>query len=61
MEAKSDTMFLFRMNKEIHTEVKIRSAMRNISMGDWITQAIIQRIAVEHSYEEEPENQAPQV
>ena len=54
VKALKDTTFIFRMGEDLHREVKIRAAMRNISMGAWITQAIIQRIAVEYSYEKEP-------
>jgi hypothetical protein len=36
----------------VRQEVKVRSARRNVSMGYWINQAIMQRIADERKYEE---------
>jgi predicted HicB family RNase H-like nuclease len=44
--------FLFSINDTLHREVKIRAAQRNISMGKWINQAIMARIANEQRYEE---------
>jgi hypothetical protein len=47
--------FLFKMKENIHQEVKMRAAMRNISMSYWINQAIMARIASERKYEEKKE------
>lgn len=44
--------FLFRIKDKVHQEVKMRAAMRNVSMGYWINQAIMARIASERKYEE---------
>ncbi len=44
--------FIFCMKSKLHQEVKIRAAMRNVSMGYWISQAIMMRIASEKKYEE---------
>ncbi len=48
--------FLFSMNSKMHQEVKIRAAMRNITMAKWICQAIATRIADERKYEEKLQN-----
>lgn len=48
-----DIKFLFRMSDGLHKEVKIRAASRNISMGHWIAQAILERINKEELYEKE--------
>lgn len=44
--------FIFSLSDSLHREVKIRSAIRNIDMGNWIRQAILQRIAYEQQFEE---------
>lgn len=50
--------FVFCMKDKVHQEVKIRAAMRNVSMGYWINQAIMARIASERKHEErEKENE----
>lgn len=51
MSTQYDIKFLFRMEDEIHKEVKVRAAQRNVSMGHWITQAIVERIKKEQKYE----------
>jgi predicted HicB family RNase H-like nuclease len=48
-----DKKFLFRMSDKLRTEVKVRAAKRNVSMGRWITQAILQRIAYEQKFEDD--------
>ena len=48
--------FLFSLSGGLHREIKIRAAMRNINMGDWVRQAILQRIAGEQKYENKDEN-----
>ena len=49
--------FLFWLSRSMHTEVKIRAAHRNITMGHWIVQAIMQRIANEERFEEKKEKE----
>ena len=43
--------FLFRMTEALHQEVKIRAAKRNVNMGLWVCQAIMERIKKENRYE----------
>jgi hypothetical protein len=38
------------MPEELRTEIKIRAAIRNVDMGRWICQAIMQRIEKEDEY-----------
>lgn len=44
--------FLMCMPSKIHQEVKIRAAMRNVTMARWINQAIVSRLASERKHEE---------
>lgn len=41
----------FDITQEDHAEIKIRAAQRNISMRDWLMQAIADRIKSEKKYE----------
>jgi len=52
VKAPYNTKFLFRIDEDLHKEIKIRSALRNVSMGHWIIQAIMERLAKEKRYEE---------
>jgi len=45
--------FLFRMSANIHQMVRMHAAARNISMGAWILEAILQRIRQEEKNEAE--------
>jgi len=42
--------FLFNINEELRRDVKIRAAVKNISMRAWITRAIMNYIKLEDSY-----------
>lgn len=44
--------FIFSLSNDLRKEIKIRAAMRNMDMGNWIRQAILQRIAYEQKYEQ---------
>jgi hypothetical protein len=43
----------FDVNEELHTEIKILAARRNISMNMWLNRAIQERIKKEHQYKED--------
>jgi predicted HicB family RNase H-like nuclease len=60
MEIKktADCQFSIWINKNLHTEVKVRAAARNVTMARWISQAIVQRIAQEKRFEDEDNNNA---
>jgi hypothetical protein len=42
---------LVALPKEVHTDIKIRSARRNISITEWIHRAIAEAIRKEQQYE----------
>lgn len=44
----------FNVSKEVHTQVKILAALRNISISLWMARAINDRIAKETKYDEKP-------
>lgn len=44
----------FDVSKDLHTEVKILAAKRNISMNLWIARAIQERILKDKKYEQSP-------
>ena len=46
----TDVKFLFWLNKDLRTEIKVRAAARNISMAHWIIQAIVERIKKEERF-----------
>jgi predicted HicB family RNase H-like nuclease len=50
VKAPYNTKFLFRIDEDLHKEIKIRAAMRNVGMGHWIIQAIMERMAKEDRY-----------
>jgi predicted HicB family RNase H-like nuclease len=52
MDKKKRTQIAFDINPEIHKQVKILAAMRNISMNLWIARAIADRIAKETKHDE---------
>ena len=52
MIEKKRTQISFDIHPEIHTQIKILAAMRNISMTLWIMRAIRDRIAKETKHDE---------
>lgn len=50
-ERKYPKQICFRIPEEWHTEIKQRCVVRNVSVKEWILQAIIQRINQEKQYE----------
>ncbi len=53
-EEKKRYQMAFDVSKEMHTQVKVLAAMRNISISCWIARAINDRIAKENRYDEKP-------
>lgn len=50
-EKKKRTQMTFDINPEIHHQVKILAAIRNISANLWVERAIRDRIAKETQYD----------
>lgn len=48
---KKAKQIAFTLPDEWHTEIKVRASARNVSIKDWILQAIIQRVNQEKQYE----------
>jgi len=44
MKKKKRTQMAFDINPELHQQVKILSAMRNISMNLWLHRAILREV-----------------
>ncbi len=53
-ETKKRYQMAFDVNKEIHTQIKILAAIRNISVNSWMARAINDRIAKETKYDDKP-------
>jgi predicted HicB family RNase H-like nuclease len=53
-EKKKRTQMTFDIHPEIHQQVKILAAIRNISMNLWVARAINDRIAKETKYDDKP-------
>lgn len=51
-EKKKRTQINFDIQQEIHTQIKILAAIRNISMNCWLMRAIQDRIAKETKYDQ---------
>lgn len=51
-EKKKRTQMAFDISPEMHQQVKVLAAMRNISMNLWIARAINDRIAKENKYDD---------
>ena len=51
-DKKKRFQMAFDVNPEIHQQVKIFAAIRNISVSLWMTRAINDRIAKETKYDE---------
>jgi predicted HicB family RNase H-like nuclease len=54
IDKKKRYQMAFDVSKEMHTEVKVLAAIRNISVSLWIARAINDRIAKETKYDEKP-------
>lgn len=50
---KKRKQLAFDISPEIHQQVKILAARRNISMNLWMNRAVIERIAKETKYDKE--------
>lgn len=53
-DKKKRTQMTFDINPEIHHQVKVLAAIRNISMNLWVARAINDRIAKETKYDDKP-------
>ena len=43
----------FDVSKEVHTEVKVSAALRNISISCWMSRAIHDRLQKENKYDKD--------
>lgn len=48
---KNQSRFIFDMAKDLHTEVKVIAARRNISMSLWVTRAIYEALKKEKQFD----------
>ena len=46
------TKFIFCIDEKVLHEIRIRAAIRNISMSQWVTRAIFRQIKYERKYED---------
>lgn len=53
-DTKKRKQMAFDIHPEIHQQVKILAAMRNISISCWMSRAINDRIAKETKYDDKP-------
>ncbi len=51
-DKKKRKQMAFDISQEMHQQVKVLAAIRNISMNLWVARAIADRIAKETKYEE---------
>lgn len=51
-EEKKRKQIIFDVSEDIHKQIKIFAAMRNITMNRWMQKAINERIAKETKYDE---------
>lgn len=51
MKRKNRKRLIFNVSEELHKEIKVRAAFRNISITDWLMLAITQRVQEERKYE----------
>lgn len=49
---KKRPKFIFVIDEKLLHEIKVRAAVRNISMGQWVTRAILEQMLLERKYEE---------
>lgn len=52
--SKYPARFIFVITPELRHEVKMRAAMRNISMSLWVTRAIYEQLKKEKQYDLKP-------
>jgi len=52
-EDKKRKQIVFDVSEDIHRQIKIFSAMRNITMNRWMQKAIDERIQKETKYDKE--------
>ena len=54
-ENKKRKQIIFDINEDIHRQIKIFAATRNITMNRWIQKAITERIKKETQYDKDNE------
>jgi predicted HicB family RNase H-like nuclease len=54
-ETKKRKQMAFDVSPEIHQQIKVLAAMRNISINLWMARAISDRITKETKYDNKPE------
>lgn len=52
-ETKERKQIIFDIHPEIHRQIKVYSAMRNISMNNWMQRAINERLEKEKRHDKE--------
>lgn len=55
MKEKNRKQIIFDVTPEMHTQIKVLSAMRNISMNLFMVRAIADKIAKENEYNKKEE------
>jgi len=50
-EENASTRFLITLPKEVHRQIKLRSAFRNITMRMYVLHAILERMKTDAKYE----------
>ncbi len=53
IESKKRKQMIFDISEDIHTQVKVFAAMRNITMNRWMQKAITDRLEKEMQYNEQ--------
>lgn len=53
MDEKKRKQIIFDVSEEVHRQIKIFAAMRNITMNRWMQKAINERIEKEIKYNED--------
>ena len=54
-EKKTRKRLILNINEELHKTIKIRAAVRNISMSTWVIRALYEKLKKEEAYENQPE------
>ena len=57
---KQRKQMIFDINPELHMQVKIMAARRNVSLSLWVTRAIYEQLKKETRYDAIPESETVQ-
>lgn len=52
-DVKKRKQIIFDLNEDVHREIKVFAAMRNITMNRWMQKAINERLIKEKQYDQE--------